>query len=280
MNSLTTLYVGNLTWECTDDDLFNLFVESQLNPHGAEVVFGRKGRSQGYGLVTFNDPADADRAIQQLNEFEFQGRRMVVREDRGATEKKPKQRKQKASEPVVVNELALFIGNLSWDTTQQQLEEVLMNFNPVSVELKEGRDGRSRGFALATFDSVQAAQTCMDQMNGTEMDGRQMNVRFDKGAGAGKKRREPRVFDDSNCTNCSVFVGNLSWDTTSETLQQLFGKWQFQNAEVVYGRKGERSRGYGTVMFNSPADASQAIQELDGTEVDGRTIQCKIDRMA
>ena len=62
---MTTLYVGNLTWDCTDDDLFTLFVESGLSPQTAVVVFGDEGRSRGYGLATFkDDAAGASQAIE------------------------------------------------------------------------------------------------------------------------------------------------------------------------------------------------------------------------
>ena len=54
----------------------------------------------------------------------------------------------------------------------------------------------------------------------------------------------------------------------------------FDSAEVVYGRRGERSRGYGTIMFFSPEEAQMAIEQMNGYSIDGRNIMCKIDRCA
>lgn len=271
-----TLYVGNLTWECNDDELFDLFVNAGTNPHGAEVIFGRKGRSQGYGLATFNTQADADAAMQ-LNDTEFQGRNLIVRPDRGPTAKAPKQRKQRqTNEEFETNPLALFVGNLAWETTE---EEVIQLFpGATSCSLKLGRDGRSRGFAVCTFDSEDAATSAMNAMQGYNLSGRELLVRFDRVGG--KKPRKRREFDETQSTGCSVFVGNLAWSTSTETLKEVFSQFNYVNAAVAYGRKGERSRGYGTVLFNTPEEAQNAIQQIQGVVVDERELLCKIDMRA
>jgi RNA recognition motif-containing protein len=82
------VYVGNLAWECTADDLLALFQE-----HGtvarAQVITDRdSGRSRGFGFVEMSDDQEAQKAIESLNGFEFQGRALTVneakpREDRG-----------------------------------------------------------------------------------------------------------------------------------------------------------------------------------------------------
>src|ERR1700675_879234 len=82
------IYVGNLVWECTADDLLALFQE-----HGqvarAQVITDREtGRSRGFGFVEMNADAEAHKAIEALNGFEYNGRPLTVneakpREDRG-----------------------------------------------------------------------------------------------------------------------------------------------------------------------------------------------------
>lgn len=83
------IYVGNLVWECTPDDLLALFQE-----HGAvaraQVITDREtGRSRGFGFVEMENDAEAQKAIEALNGAEFRGRPLTVneakpREDRGA----------------------------------------------------------------------------------------------------------------------------------------------------------------------------------------------------
>src|SRR3954468_3184439 len=82
------IYVGNLTWDTTADDLLALFQE-----HGsvsrAQVITDREtGRSRGFGFVEMNNDAEAQKAIDALNGADFKGRPLTVneakpREDRG-----------------------------------------------------------------------------------------------------------------------------------------------------------------------------------------------------
>jgi len=76
----TQLYVGNLPWTAQWSDLKDLFAD-----HGcvyADVVVGRDGRSRGYGIVRFETVEEAQAAIAEFNDHEFNGRPIVVREDR------------------------------------------------------------------------------------------------------------------------------------------------------------------------------------------------------
>ena len=83
------IYVGNLSWECTADDLLALFEE-----HGAvaraQVITDREtGRSRGFGFVEMELDDEAQKAIDALNGQTHQGRPLTVnearpREERGA----------------------------------------------------------------------------------------------------------------------------------------------------------------------------------------------------
>ena len=77
---------------------------------------------------------------------------------------------------------ALFVGNLPWSTTSQQLREVFSEYNVKSAEVKAGYDGRSRGYGIVTFDSDEDAATAVS-LGGYNLDGREMLVRFDRQAG-------------------------------------------------------------------------------------------------
>ncbi len=71
-----------------------------------------------------------------------------------------------------------------------------------------------------------------------------------------------------------LFVGGLSWDTNDHSLAEAFGAFGVvTEAKVISDRDTGRSRGFGFVTFDAPADAQKAIAEMDGTELDGRTIR-------
>ena len=70
-----------------------------------------------------------------------------------------------------------------------------------------------------------------------------------------------------------VFVGGLSFATSSEQLRTLFAETgTVDSAVVVTDRDTGRSRGFGFVEMATPEDADQAISRLNGTNLDGRTI--------
>src|SRR5208283_6022546 len=72
-----------------------------------------------------------------------------------------------------------------------------------------------------------------------------------------------------------LYVGNLAFGMTDETLQQLFtGKgYQVSSARVITDRETGRSRGFGFVELGAGDDATKAIGELNGLDVDGRQLQ-------
>jgi RNA recognition motif-containing protein len=71
-----------------------------------------------------------------------------------------------------------------------------------------------------------------------------------------------------------LFVGGLSWGTNDEGLRQAFAKFgQISEAKVITDRETGRSRGFGFITFSSDSDAISAMQEMDGKELDGRTIK-------
>jgi len=79
------LYVGNLPFSTTSDDLEALF--SKIGPcESASVVTDRAtGRSRGFGFVEMSSPGDAQKAISQLDSTDFQGRQLTVNEARERT---------------------------------------------------------------------------------------------------------------------------------------------------------------------------------------------------
>ncbi len=70
-----------------------------------------------------------------------------------------------------------------------------------------------------------------------------------------------------------LYVGNLTFDTTSGDLQQLMSQHgTVQSAEVITDRSTGRSKGFGFVEMGSDAEAQAAIQALNGQQQDGRAL--------
>ena len=85
----TRLYVGNLSFQTSSDDLRDHFAQIG-NVESAQVVEDRMtGRSRGFGFVEMTSPEEAAAAIDQLNGKEFGGRNLTVNEARPRTDRGP-----------------------------------------------------------------------------------------------------------------------------------------------------------------------------------------------
>lgn len=215
-----SVYAGNLSWSVTDTDLQD-FMVSAGDVKSAQVIRYPDGRSKGWGLVEFSNPASAAISINNFNDMDLMGRKIFIREDReqdggagglpppggltsmgggrgggrggkgegggkGGGRKggggKGGSRARPPLEPPAEEPTSgtnLFVGNLPWSTTSQQLREVFSEYNVKTAEVKAGYDGRSRGYGIVTFDSEEDAATAVT-LGGYNLDGREMLVRFDR----------------------------------------------------------------------------------------------------
>jgi len=83
----------------------------------------------------------------------------------------------------------IFIGGLSWDTDDTSLRNAFESFGAVTEArvVVDRESGRSRGFGFVAFDASDAAQNAIAEMDGRELDGRNIRVNLadDKPAGGG-----------------------------------------------------------------------------------------------
>jgi cold-inducible RNA-binding protein len=79
------LYVGNLPYNTTEDDLRNLFSQYGSVDSVAVITDRETGRSKGFGFVEFGNDAEARAAIQALSGQEYGGRALTVNEARPKT---------------------------------------------------------------------------------------------------------------------------------------------------------------------------------------------------
>ena len=81
------LYVGNLPFQASEEDVTNWFAEAGISPSNVTLVRDRfSGQPRGFGFVEVNNDEDASRAIQSLNGHDFLGRNVVVNEARPPAE--------------------------------------------------------------------------------------------------------------------------------------------------------------------------------------------------
>ena len=84
------LYVGNLSYDTTDETLREAFSKAGVVEEASVLKDQGTGRSRGFGFVTMADDAGGDNAIQMYNDQELDGRRLKVNEARPKTDRPPR----------------------------------------------------------------------------------------------------------------------------------------------------------------------------------------------
>ncbi|KAD7477919.1 hypothetical protein R6Q59_026484 [Mikania micrantha] len=165
----------------------------------------------------------------------------------------------------------LYFGNLPYLCDSAQLAGIVQDYgSPELVEVLYDRvTGKSRGFAFVTMSSVQDCKAVIENLDGREYGGRTLRVNFsDK-----PKPKEPLYPE----TEFKLFVGNLSWSVTSESLTELFSQHgNVVGARVLYDGETGRSRGYGFVSYSTKSEMETALQILNGVELEGRSLRVSL----
>jgi RNA recognition motif-containing protein len=192
------LYVGNISFDTTEDSLKTAF-----KGFGGDVtdVFlpsdRNTGRLRGFAFVTLTGGTDvANKAIDGMDQSDLDGRSIRVnvskpREDRAAPSGGGSGGAFNSSGSADVK---LYVGNISFDTTEDILRDAFSKYGSVSdCFLPTDREsGRPRGFAFVTMPASEAETAC-EQINETDIDGRTVRVnesrpKEDRGGGGGGGR--------------------------------------------------------------------------------------------
>ncbi|MCD7462574.1 hypothetical protein HAX54_048824 [Datura stramonium] len=165
----------------------------------------------------------------------------------------------------------LFVGNLPYDVDSEGLAQLFQQAGVVEIaEVIYNREtDRSRGFGFVTMSTVEEAEKAVVLYNRYDLNGRLLTV--NKAARRGSEpERPPRTFQPTY----RIYVGNIPWDIDDARLEQVFSEHgKVVTARVIYDRESGRSRGFGFVTMSSEAEMSEAIANLDGQTLDGRTIR-------
>lgn len=196
-------YVGNLSWRTSWQDLKDHFRQVG-NVVFAEVMMepGSERRSKGCGIVEFETPEEAARAIIELHDSVLEGRKIMVREDREDYELKRRQggggfRPRGAHQggfggghgghggPGGRTGKRVFVSNLAWETSWQDLKDHFkQSGNVVYADVMKSGE-RSKGCGIVEFDTAEEAAQAISDLNETILHDRNILVREDREEGRG-----------------------------------------------------------------------------------------------
>jgi len=228
--------------------------------------------------VEFASVKDAKEACRKLNDSEFMGRTIYVREDREegtSTGGNSGGGGSGSGSGSGSSGLSVFVGNLPFETSWQDLKDFMRTVGNVDkANILEGPDGRSKGCGIVTFQHPKDAQRAIRQLNDSMLKGRPIQVREDREEDAGGKGGGKH----STPSGLSVFVGNLPYDLRWQDLKDHMRRAGNVDKANVMETPDGRSKGCAIVVYQHPKDAQRAIRELTGSTLGGREIFVKEDQ--
>lgn len=180
------LFVAGLPESMTEDVLRQLF--EATGSQVVEVSMPRdraSGRPRGFGFVTLQTGEQAERARTTLDGSVQAGRAISVRPFQAGSPRRDA--KSEAPSAIPAEERTLYVGNLPYDATVDEVEQVLLKagVSPVQrIHLPVGPDGRPRGFGFVTLSSPEAVLSAISAMQVAELRGRRVMVKVAHPRGA------------------------------------------------------------------------------------------------
>jgi len=192
---MTSIYVGNLPYSATEDELAELFAAYGTVDHVNIVVDRMTNRPRGFGFVEMADESQAQAAIEGLNGAEMGGRMLNVNAARPRTERRGGGGGPRASGRRPGGHrsgVSVYVGNLPYEVTEDQLRELFAPHgavNNVSI-VTDRMTGRTRGFGFVEMADAQEADAAIEALNATELGGRTLTVNLARSrSGRGGRER-------------------------------------------------------------------------------------------
>ncbi|KAF5315514.1 hypothetical protein D9611_004746 [Ephemerocybe angulata] len=168
-SQFTNLYVKNLDSEVTQDQFYELF-QRFGNVTSAVVSTDEEGKSKGFGFVNYEKHEEAAKAVEELNDTDFLGKKLFVARAQKKAEREEELRKsyemakmEKLSKYQGVN---LYIKNLDDDMDDEKLRGEFEAFGTItSCKVMRDDKGVSKGFGFVCFSSPDEATKAVAEMN-------------------------------------------------------------------------------------------------------------------
>uniref|UniRef100_A0A668RRS9 PABP n=1 Tax=Oreochromis aureus TaxID=47969 RepID=A0A668RRS9_OREAU len=254
---MASLYVGDLHQDVTEAMLYEKF-----SPAGAILSIRVcrdmiTRRSLGYAYVNFQQPADAERALDTMNFDVIKGQPVRIM----WSQRDPSLRKSGVGN--------IFIKNLDKSIDNKALYDTFSAFgNAMSIRVMTDENGKSRGFGFVSFERHEDAQKAVDEMNGKEMNGKLMYVgraqkKVERQTELKRKFEQMKQDRMTRYQGVNLYVKNLDDGIDDERLRKEFSPFgTITSAKVMM--EGGRSKGFGFVCFSSPEEATKAVTEMNG----------------
>jgi polyadenylate-binding protein len=252
-----SLYVGELDPLVTEAMLFELF--SSIG-QVASIRVCRDAvtrRSLGYAYVNYNNTADGERALDELNYTLIKGKPCRIM----WSQRDPALRK--------TGQGNVFIKNLDTAIDNKALHDTFAAFgNILSCKVAQDEFGNSKGYGFVHYETAEAATNAIKHVNGMLLNDKKVFV----GHHIPKKDRQSK-FEEMKANFTNVYVKNLEAEVTDEDFRKIFEKYgDITSATISRDSDTGKSRGFGFVNFTTHEAAAAAVDELNDTDYKGQKL--------
>ena len=252
-----SLYVGELDPAVTEAMLFELF--SSMG-QVASIRVCRDAvtrRSLGYAYVNYNNTADGEHALEELNYTLIKGRRCRIM----WSQRDPALRK--------TGQGNVFIKNLDTAIDDKALHDTFAAFgNILSCKVAQDEFGNSKGYGFVHYETGESATQAIKHVNGMLLNEKKVYV----GHHVAKKDRESK-FEEMKANFTNIYVKNIESDVTDDDFRALFEKFgDITSASITRDPENGKSRGFGFVNYVNHENAATAVDELHDKEFKGQTL--------
>ncbi|KAK4871813.1 hypothetical protein RN001_015937 [Aquatica leii] len=248
---MASLYVGDLHSDITEAMLFEKFSTAGpvLSIRVCRDMITR--RSLGYAYVNFQQPADAERALDTMNFDLIKGRPIRIM----WSQRDPSLRKSGVGN--------VFIKNLDKSIDNKAMYDTFSAFgNILSCKVAQDENGVSKGYGFVHFETEEAANKSIEKVNGMLLNGKKVYV----GRFIPRKEREKELGEKAKLFT-NVYVKNFGEEMLEEQLRIMFEKFGRITSLKIMSKEDGKSRGFGFVAFEDPDCAEAAVDELNGKEI-------------
>lgn len=207
----------------------------------------------------------------------------------------------------------IYVGNINFELTEEDLRKTFEPFGEISniVMSHDAVTGKHRGFCFIDFTTVEDTHKALQTMNGFELGGRNIKVSRPNSStsqfpgmtmipgaapsltsvsspqlqspASGTPAENPikavqeianRINAQTSRPSNRIYIGSLHWDITEDQIVRVFSPFgSILSCTLIPNPETGKHKGYGFIEYSNPQEAQEAIKQMDGFELGGRTLK-------